>query len=84
MNYFNESFYKAETELRMGMYTSTSGTIVEEDRIIQDKSGLWLCQSRFYYTDRNYTTEWQTVKIYQMKKEAENYFKEMPDWVKEF
>ena len=84
MKYTDESFYKSETEIRMGTYTNASGTIFEQDRIIQDKSDLWLCQSRFYYIDRNYTTEWQTVKIYQTKKEAERYFREMPDWVKEF
>lgn len=84
MNYFSEEFYRTETERRMGIYTSADDNITEQDRIIQDKSGLWLCQSRFYFENRHHTTDWQTVKIYKKQIEAENYFKEMPDWVKEF
>ena len=80
----NNDFYVVDTEERIGMYTSKDGNITEQYRVIQDKSGLWLCQSRFYHKDRNYTTDWQTTKMYKTREEAIRYFKDMPDWVKKF
>lgn len=61
----------------------------EQTRVIQDygtKVGFidkWLCQVRFIH-ENGITSNWNTLAIFGTKKQAENYFKNEPDWVKNF
>ena len=55
----------------------------EQERVIQDVNGEWLCQTRFIRDDGS-ITKWSTVNIGPTKEQAEAYFKNAPDWVQNF
>ena len=83
MNSSND-FYIADTEERIGVNRTADSSVVEQNRIIQDKSGLWLCQSRYFHKPTKHITGWQTSEMCETREEARKYFENMPDWVKRF
>lgn len=57
--------------------------IKEQNRVIEDVNGEYLCQMRIVYDGEKYGN-WQTAKICESKEEAEKYFDDVPDWVNIF